>query len=134
MASAFSGSAIRASFLDYANPETTLEKLSESLSLFRLGIVIDLATFAAVMVLPVAYYVLLAPVNRGFALLGLSWRLAEATLMFTLPFYSLTVLDLLTGAPYFAYACAARYAAADRVYPRHAGGHNAGIMAGHKRG
>jgi Domain of unknown function (DUF4386) len=79
-----------------------MAKLRDGTGLLHLGIAIDLATFAAIMVLPVAYYVLLAPVHRGLAVLGLSWRLAEATVMFTLPFYSLAVLELMGGGPHLA--------------------------------
>jgi len=102
MASAISASAIRMTLIDYGDPVGTLANLRDSAGLFRLGIAVDLVTFAAIVVLPVAYYVLLAPVHRGLAMLGLSWRLAEAAVMFTLPFYSLAALDLVEGRTYLA--------------------------------
>lgn len=97
MASAISASAIRLGLIDYQNPTETLEALRRSTALFRLGIVLDLATFAAVVALPVAYYVLLAPVHKGLALLGLSWRLAEVAVMFSLPSMSFAALQFIEG-------------------------------------
>jgi len=100
MASAIAASAIRMTLIDPENPSGTLITLGENAGLFRLSIAIDFATFAAIMGLPVAYYILLAPVSRALALLGLSWRLAEAAVMFTLPFSSLMVLQLFAPGPH----------------------------------
>lgn len=102
MASAISASVIRMNLIDFSNPAGTMESLAANAGLFRLSIAIDLTTFAAIIGLSVGYYVLLAPVNRGFALLGLSWRLAEAAVMFTLPFSSMMVVQMLVPDPHLA--------------------------------
>lgn len=68
--------------------------------LFRVSIALDLFTFASIIILPLALYVLLKPVSRNLALLGLFWRLAEATVMFTIPLNGLLVLQLLSSAEY----------------------------------
>ena len=46
--------------------------------LFRIGIVCEIMMFVLVVLLSLALYVILKPVNKNLALLALLWRLAEA--------------------------------------------------------
>lgn len=68
--------------------------------LFRLGILCELVTFAGIILLAAAFYVLLEPVSRGLALLGAFWRLAENIILAVMTFSSFQALELLTG-PYY---------------------------------
>ncbi len=47
---------------------------------WRAGVALDVATFAGVVALIVALYVLLRPVHRHLAVLALAWRLVEASI------------------------------------------------------
>lgn len=74
----------------------TAASIMASERLFRLGIILELITFAAVIALAVALYVILKPVNRGLALLALLWRLVENATLVVMTFTSLNALQLLT--------------------------------------
>lgn len=71
--------------------------------LFRIGIAVELATCAGVVILAVALYTLLKPVNRGLALLALMWWVGEAAILGVVLFSSFAVLLLLlSGDAYLA--------------------------------
>jgi hypothetical protein len=65
---------------DLTTPEAaeTARRVIAASPRFRLGIVLHLLTFASDAGMAAALYVVLAPVNRGLALLGAFWRLADA--------------------------------------------------------
>ena len=57
-------------------------------------------TFTSIVLLPLALYILLKPVNKNLALLALFWRLAETTVLFIITLSSFFILLLLSGADY----------------------------------
>ena len=65
-----------------------------------MSIVSDLVTFAGVVVLAVALWVLLKPVNRNIALLAAFWRLVETSILCVITLSSFLVLSLSSGAEY----------------------------------
>jgi len=65
--------------------------------LFRIGIVGDLTYCAGVIVLLTALYVILAPVNRGLALLGAAWRLVWVLMWLAMTLNLFDALRLLGG-------------------------------------
>jgi len=68
--------------------------------LFRLGIVSDLITWALDIVLLLALYVLLKPVNRHLALLGAFFRIVETAVLCVVTIGSLVALQVLGDADY----------------------------------
>lgn len=67
---------------------------------FRIAIAIEFIMFVLVMVLSWALYVVLKPVNKNLALLGLIFRFGEALLGCVAIMFILTILMLLSGAEY----------------------------------
>jgi hypothetical protein len=67
---------------------------------FRIAIATEFLMFVLVMVLSWALYVLLKPVNKNIALLGLIFRFGEAILGCVVILFYLTILMLLSGAEY----------------------------------
>lgn len=78
----------------------TAENILGSERLFRLSIAGDLITYAGVIVLMWALYVLLRPVSRNLALLAVLFRLAETAVLSVATVFSLIALRLLSGAGY----------------------------------
>jgi hypothetical protein len=70
--------------------------------LFRIGAAYDTTMFASVILLALALYVVLKPVNQELALLAMLWRFAEAVLGFIMVLCSLIVLLLVKGENYAA--------------------------------
>lgn len=91
---------VQASLFVSGDAEQTAHNIIERQQLFRIGIASDLIAFAEVVVLTLALYVLLEPVNRHLAMLAAFWRLAEATILCVITLGSLIVLALLSGADY----------------------------------
>jgi hypothetical protein len=78
------------------NPIATANNIMANEFLFRMGITIELFMSVGLIVLGLALYILLKPVNKNFALLGLLLKLAEATIMaitVLVPFIALQVLN-----------------------------------------
>jgi hypothetical protein len=78
----------------------TAKNIAASERLFRLGTVSNLVTFAAVVPLVVALYVVLEPINRNVALLAAFWRLTECSIFGLVTLNDFVVLRLLNGADY----------------------------------
>ncbi len=78
----------------------TAKNIGASERLFRLGTVSNLITFAAVVPLVVALYVVLKPINRNVALLAAFWRLAECSIFALITLNDFVALRLLSGADY----------------------------------
>jgi len=68
--------------------------------LFRIGMAVEIATCAVIVILAVALYALLKPVNKGLARLALMWWIAEAAVLGVVLFNSFAVLLLLSGDNY----------------------------------
>lgn len=90
---------IRARLVQF-NPAQSAANILMHVRLFRLGILCELITFAGIILLAAAFYVILEPVSRGLALLGAFWRLAENIILAVMTFSSFQVLELLTS-PYY---------------------------------
>jgi hypothetical protein len=78
------------------DPIVTANNIMANEFLFRMGITIELIMSVGLIVLGLALYILLKPVNKNFALLGLLLKLAEATIMaitVLVPFIALQVLN-----------------------------------------
>src|SRR5713101_3900573 len=78
----------------------TAKNIAASERLFRLGTVSNLITFAAVVPLIVALYVVLKPINRNVALLAAFWRLVECSIFALITLNDFLALRLLSGADY----------------------------------
>ncbi len=72
----------------------SLQEIAQHNLLYRVGAVYELLMYAGVVLLSVALYKVLAPVNQGAALLALLWRCGEAVVGFASVVMSLTVLEL----------------------------------------
>jgi len=78
----------------------TINNITNNMLLFRIGVVYDIIMFSSVIILAVALYATLKPVNKNLGLLALSWRLAEAILGCLTALCSLIILLLLNGEAY----------------------------------
>jgi hypothetical protein len=78
----------------------TAKNIAASERLFRLGTVSNLITFAAVVILLWALYVVLKPINRNLALLAAFWQLAECSIFALIILNDFVALRLLSGADY----------------------------------
>jgi hypothetical protein len=70
--------------------------------LFRLGVMAELIMAVGLIVLALALYAILKPVNRNLALLALLLKLVEATLVAAIVLVSFIALQVLSGDTYFA--------------------------------
>jgi hypothetical protein len=95
--------------------------------LFRLGIAANLSVFALDVVLIVALYTLLAPVNRHLALLAAAWRLIETAVLVVAVLSDFEVLRILGDADYLQVFDADRLHALARLS---IGAHGAGYSVG----
>lgn len=89
----------RSSLVVDDNAAETVNNIVTHERLFRMSIVGDLVTGAGVVVLIVALWVLLEPVNRNVAFLAVLWRLVDPLLCF-IALSSFPVLFLSSGADY----------------------------------
>jgi hypothetical protein len=80
--------------------ENAAENLIGQEGLFRIAMAIEFLMFVLVMVLSWALYVLLKPVNKNLALLGLIFRFGEALLGCVVIMFYFTILLFLSGAEY----------------------------------
>ena len=83
-----------------ANPAQTAQNILAHEGLFRLGVVANLTTFAADVVLITALYVVLKPVAPNLALAAVFWRLLETASLGISALSDFDVLRLLSGADY----------------------------------
>lgn len=78
----------------------TFTNIAASERLFRTSIVTDLLTYATVILLAWALYVVLKPINRNVALLAVFWRLAENALAAGTVAFSFVALRLFANTDY----------------------------------
>jgi hypothetical protein len=90
----------RGRLIVFGDAAQTVKNIAASERLFRLGIVSNLITFASVVILVVALYVVLKPINRNVALLAAFWRLAECAIFALITLNDFVALRLLSGADY----------------------------------
>lgn len=90
----------RATLIVSGDAARTAGNIVAHAQLFRVGIVVDLLTCVAVVILNLALYELLSPVHRSLALLAAFWRTAEVSVGGAITVSSLVALSLLTGGDY----------------------------------
>jgi len=91
---------VRGRLIVHGDAAQTAGNIAASERLFRVGIVAELITVAAVILLVAASYVVLKPVNRNAALAAVFWRLAENFILAIVVLNELAALRLLSGAEY----------------------------------
>jgi len=82
------------------DPARTAQQIATSEGLFRLGIVVDVITFATDVVIAWALYELLKSVDMSLALLGALLRVADAAILAVTTVSGLVTLRLLSGVGY----------------------------------
>src|SRR4029453_1919460 len=96
--------------------------------LFRLGTASNLTGFALDVVLIIALYVVLMPVNRSLALLATGWGLIESATLVVVTLSDFDVLRILSGADYLHAFEANRVQALARLSGRaHPDAYNVGL-------
>jgi hypothetical protein len=96
----FGESFVRGRLLVAGDATQTATNIVGAERLFRLSIAGDLVTYAAVIVLTWALYVVVRPVNKNLALLAVLFRLVEVAILCVATVDSLVALRLLSGAGY----------------------------------
>jgi len=82
------------------NAMATANNIVADQLLFRIGITIELIMAAGLIVLALALYIILKPVNKDLALLALLWKLVEATIAAAIVLVSFIALQFLNGDAY----------------------------------
>jgi hypothetical protein len=90
----------RGHLIVFDNAEQTARNIVEHERVFRLGIASNLTVFAVDIVLIIALYLVLKPVNRSLALLAAGWGLIETAILIVVTLNDLDVLRILSGADY----------------------------------
>jgi hypothetical protein len=90
----------RGSLIVAGDAVQTAKNIAASEWLFRLGAVSNLITFAVDVILLLALYVVLKPINRNVALLAAFWRLAESSIQAVIILSDFVTLRFLSGADY----------------------------------
>ena len=91
---------VRAQLIASDNAAQTAQNIIAHERLFRLGTASNLTVFAINVVLIVALYVVLKPVNRSLALLATGWGLIETASLVVVALGDFDVLRILSGADY----------------------------------
>ena len=87
-------------FIVAGNIMATANNIVANQLLFRIGMTIELIMSAGLIVLALALYIILKPVNRNLALLALLWKLVEATIAAAIVLVSFIALQFLNGDAY----------------------------------
>ncbi|MFC1817065.1 DUF4386 domain-containing protein [Thermodesulfobacteriota bacterium] len=82
------------------NALSTAKNIMANELLFRIGITIELFMSFGLIVLALALYIILKPVNKNLALLALLWKLAEAIIVAVIVLVSFIALQILNGKTY----------------------------------
>jgi len=91
---------LRAPLIVHGDGVQTAKNIVASERLFRLSIVSGLMTVAGEMILLVALYIVLKPINRNVALVAAFWRLAKCVIFAVIALGDFVALRLLSGAGY----------------------------------
>lgn len=91
---------VRAPLVVSGDAARTATNIAANAQLYRASIVVDLLMVAAVVVLNLALYRLLAPVHRSLAAVAASWRLFEVSTHAAAAVSGFVVLTILSGADY----------------------------------
>jgi hypothetical protein len=84
-------------FIVTDNAMATAKNIMANDLLFRVGITIELIMSVGLIVLATALYIILKPVNKSLALLGLSLKLVEAAIVAVIVLVSFIALQVLNG-------------------------------------
>ncbi|MHC4638954.1 MAG: DUF4386 domain-containing protein [Planctomycetota bacterium] len=87
-------------FIVAENVIATANNIMANELLFRIGIAIELIMSVGLIVLALALYIILKPVNKNLALLALLWKLVEATIVAAIVLVSFIALQVLKGDAY----------------------------------
>lgn len=79
------------------NATATAKNIIANEFLFRVGLTVELIMSAGLVVLGCALYIILKPVNKNLAGLGLFWKLVEAVLVAVIVLVSFIALQISTG-------------------------------------
>ena len=90
----------RAHLIAFGDAAQTARNIMANERLFRLGTASNLTAFAIDVVLIIALYVVLMPVNRSLALLATGWGLIETASLVVVTLSDFDVLRILSGADY----------------------------------
>jgi hypothetical protein len=91
---------VRSQLIVSDNAAQTAQNIIAHERLFRLGTASNLTVFAVDVVLILALYVVLMPVNRSLALLAAGWGLIETAILVVVTLTDFDVLRILSGADY----------------------------------
>ncbi len=91
---------VRARLIVFHDAALTAQNIMAHERLFRLGTASNLTVFALDVVLIMALYVVLEPVNRGLALVAAGWGLIETATLVGVTLSDFDVLRILSGADY----------------------------------
>ena len=91
---------VRTQLIAFDNAAQTARNIMAHERLFRLGTASNLTVFALDVVLIIALYVVLRPVNRYLALLATGWGLVETATLVVVTLSDFYLLRILSGADY----------------------------------
>ena len=120
---------VRTQLIAFDNAAQTAQNIVAHERLFRLGTASNLAVFALDVVLIMALYVVLEPVNRSLALLATGWGLIETATLVVVTLTDFDVLRILAGADYLhAFEANQLQALARLSVSAHADAYNVGLV------
>lgn len=128
-AAIFSESFVRGRLMAGDDVMRTAQNIMAHQTLFRVGIAVELLTFAADIALIIGLYVILRPISRNLALFATAIRLAAEASFVSMAAGSLDVLRILSGADYLRAFGPDQLAALARLsLGSHAAAYGAGFM------
>lgn len=120
---------VRANLIVWGNAAETANNIMASEQLFRIGLASDLIAFTSIVLLALALYILLKPVNKNLALLALFWWLGEAFILGVNTLNDYIVLILLSDAGYLKVFDTSQLQALVQVFlETHLTGYNIGLI------
>src|SRR6266702_2170304 len=120
---------VRTQLVAFDNAAQTARNIMAHERLFRLGTASNLTVFAIDVVLIIALYVVLMPVNRSLALLAAGWGLIETATLVFVTLRDFEVLRILSGSDYLQAFEASRLQALARLsISAHADAYNVGLV------
>ena len=119
----------RAHLIAFGDAAQTARNITANERLFRLGTASNLTVFAINVVLIIALYVVLMPVNRSLALLATGWGMIETATLVFVTLRDFEVLRILSGTNYLQAFEASRLQALARLsLSAHADAYNVGLV------
>jgi hypothetical protein len=120
---------VRTQLIASADAAQTARNIMAHERLFRLGTASNLTVFAIDVVLIIALYVVLMPVNRTLALLATGWGLIETAILVVVTLSDFDVLRILSGADYLhAFDASQLQALARLSVGAHGAAYNVGLV------